>query len=139
MSDIHQNIQDIAYCDLKDEKNYVWISNEGMEAMKVMQLGMQYLLNVQRKMTEKVHQVNAYKESQREQLEKLMDIQAEQKVKMHRYKKLDLKLNEQAVHFEIMLNQMNKQVLKDRVNQSEDMSGAADHIFSDKNVFNRVL
>jgi hypothetical protein len=35
---------DIAFCDLKEEQNCVWISNEGMEAMKVMQLGMQYLL-----------------------------------------------------------------------------------------------
>jgi hypothetical protein len=39
-----QNIMDIAFCDLKEEQNCVWISNEGMEAMKVMQLGMQYLL-----------------------------------------------------------------------------------------------
>ena len=39
-----QNLMDIAFCDLKEEQNCVWISNEGMEAMKVMQLGMQYLL-----------------------------------------------------------------------------------------------
>ena len=41
---LKQNIMDIAFCDLKEEQNCVWISNEGMEAMKVMQLGMQYLL-----------------------------------------------------------------------------------------------
>ena len=30
------NIDDIAFCDLKDEKNVVWISEEGCEAMRVM-------------------------------------------------------------------------------------------------------
>lgn len=39
-----QNVDDIAYCDLKEEQRCVWISNEGKEAMRVMQLGMQYLM-----------------------------------------------------------------------------------------------
>ena len=38
------NIEDIAYCDLKDERNCAWISNEGRDAMIVMQASMQYLM-----------------------------------------------------------------------------------------------
>ena len=38
-----------------------------------------------------------------------------------------------------MLSKFNRDTLRERVNQSQDMSGAADHIFSDQNVFNKVL
>ena len=47
-------IDDIAYSDLKDEKNIVWISDEGLEAMRVMQMSLQYLLALQKKVVEKV-------------------------------------------------------------------------------------
>jgi hypothetical protein len=36
LSDILLNIEDIAFCDLEQEKNCSWISGEGREAMKVM-------------------------------------------------------------------------------------------------------
>ena len=75
-------------------------------------------------------------------MDKLMDIEAELKLKLHRCKKMDLKLNEQAVHFEVMLSKINKETLKEKiVNQSQDNSSAeaAAHIFSDKNVFNKIL
>ncbi len=44
----------MAYADLKDEKHYVWISQEGTEAMRVMQLGLQYMLHIQKKVVQKV-------------------------------------------------------------------------------------
>lgn len=39
-----QNINDLAFSDMRDEQRCVWISNEGLAAMRVMQLGMQHLL-----------------------------------------------------------------------------------------------
>jgi len=36
LSDILMNIEDIAYCDIDDERNTSWVSHEGKEAMKVM-------------------------------------------------------------------------------------------------------
>lgn len=43
-SDIFHNIEDIAHTDLDAERNTKWISNEGKDAMLVMQAGMQYLM-----------------------------------------------------------------------------------------------
>ena len=63
MLDITQNLEDLAYADLKDEKNYVWISEEGMEGMRIMQMGMQYMLSVQRKLRDKISLIDKYKES----------------------------------------------------------------------------
>jgi hypothetical protein len=38
----------MAFSDLREERNCAWISNEGRDAMKVMQLGMQYLMFAQK-------------------------------------------------------------------------------------------
>ena len=47
-----QNLDDLAFADLKEEQNTVWISHEGMAAMRVMQLGMQYLMHTRSKMVD---------------------------------------------------------------------------------------
>lgn len=47
---LRQNLQDIALCDLKEEQRCVWISQEGLSAMRVLQMGMQYLMHQQHTM-----------------------------------------------------------------------------------------
>eukprot|EP00347_Sterkiella_histriomuscorum_P016804 403351791 len=133
-------VDDIAFCDLKDEKNIVWISDEGFEAMRVMQMSLQYLLTLQKRVVEKVQTVHSYTMSQKMQLDKLEQYHTEQKLKMQRYKKIDHKLNEQAIHFEIMINKLNKDQLKEKMEKvSIAQVGDPSELFTDKNIFNTIL
>ena len=97
-------MEDIACTDMKEEESYVWMSKEGMEAMKVMQFGMQYLQSIHRKLHDKASLIHSYWTQQSQQLQKLEEVHTQQKTKMNRYKKVEHKLNEQAVHYEVMLN-----------------------------------
>ena len=111
-------MDDIAYCDLKDEGNVVWISKEGLEAMRVMQMSLQYLLSVQKKIGDKVQTVSGYLQAQRQHLAKVEQVHMEQKLKMQRYKNAEHKLNEQAIHYEIMLNKLTQDQLNEKLEKA---------------------
>jgi hypothetical protein len=47
---LRQNLNDLAFSDMREEQRCVWISHEGMHAMRVLQMGMQYLMHQQHTM-----------------------------------------------------------------------------------------
>ena len=53
---------------------------------------------------------------------------------MLKYQKLRQQLNEQAMHFEIMLNKMNPEILKERVKLISE-----DALADETSIFNRIL
>jgi len=115
LSDILLNIEDIAYTDLREERNCAWISNEGRDAMNLMQFGMQYLMFVQKQMLNKLTVLQDYTQKQETQAQKLEKIHNNQKLKMRKYRKMNEKFNEQAIHFEIMINKLRPDLLNDRM------------------------
>ena len=58
--------------------------------------------------------------------------------KMLNYKHLRATLNEQAMHFEIMLNRMNPDILRERMALMRD-DDKDELLGDDTNVFNRIL
>lgn len=55
---------------------------------------------------------------------------------MHRYKKLDHKLNEQAIHFEVMLSKLSKAQLDEKISKvSATNADPQKTLFSENNVF----
>lgn len=105
-----------------------------MEAMKVMQLGMQYLLFVQSKLLNATLAKEAHVLKHAEYVQRLQDKLHEGRLKMLKYYKLRQQLNEQAMHFEIMLNKMNPEILKERVKLISE-----DALADETSIFNRIL
>lgn len=100
---IISNLSSIAHCDLNNERNCSYMSEEGRKAMQVMQCGMQYLLFAQQAMWEKIELLKQYTGRQLETQRALEAKERELKRKVHGYRKLDSKYNEQAIQFEVAL------------------------------------
>ena len=60
----------------------------------------------------------SHTQTQVEQLRKLEDIRHEQRMKLQRYKKFEHKLDEQAVHFEVMLSRLSKSEIDDKLSKT---------------------
>lgn len=91
---LRQNLADIALCDLKEEQRCVWITQEGMSAMRVLQMGMQYLMHQQNTM----YTCTLAKEDQalthKKYIEKLEEKLREVKMKTKRYEHLQAQFEE---------------------------------------------
>ena len=79
---------------MKEEQRCVWISHEGLSAMRVLQMGMQYLMHQQNTM----YQCTIAKEdkvlSQHKYVQKLEDKIREIKEKTRRYEHMQVLLEE---------------------------------------------
>jgi len=66
--DIMINLDSVAYTDLNKERNTRFISNEGKQAAKVLQCGLQYYMFTQQQMQKKIAQLQEYNDRQVEEL-----------------------------------------------------------------------
>ena len=70
---LRQNLNDLAYSDMREEQRCVWISHEGMSAMRVLQMGMQYLMHQQNTMYQCTHAKEEHTINQQRYVQKLED------------------------------------------------------------------
>ena len=85
------------------ERNTRWIGEEGRKAAKVLQCGIQYYMFVQKQMRDRIAVLQDYAVKQSQELERLQQIYAKKRMTNKRYKQLNEKFNNQALHFEIMI------------------------------------
>ena len=103
MNDILLNIDQVAFTNLDKERNTRWIGEEGRKAAKVLQCGIQYYMFVQKQMRDRIAVLQDYAVKQSQELERLQQIYAKKRMTNKRYKQLNEKFNNQALHFEIMI------------------------------------
>ena len=111
-NDILLNIEQVAYTNLDKERNTRWIGNEGRKATKILQCGMQYYMFVQKQMRDKISVLQQYAGKQYEEMERLQLIYKQKKETHKRYRELNEKLNDQALHYEIMINRLRPDLLE---------------------------
>lgn len=110
-----EHVESVAFCDLREEQRCVWISHEGREAMRVMQLGIQYLLATQARLRHAVALREAEAEQARALVERLKGKRQEIRRKAARYERLRQEQREQAMHFELLLNKLSPEILRERL------------------------
>jgi len=97
------NLDSIAYADFSQDRNGRQMTPEGSQAIRVMQYAMQYYLFAQKHLTNKVLTLNNYLLTQNTELEKLKKVNSVQRHKLKKQRHMGAKLNEQAIHFEVMI------------------------------------
>jgi len=80
-----------------------------------MQYAMQYYMFAQRHLTNKVLTLNNFLLTQKAELEKLKQANQVQKHKIRKQKHVSDKLNEQAIHYEILIQRMKPEILEKRM------------------------
>ena len=78
-------------------------STKGQNALQIMQFSLQYLMFTQSEMVKKINSLHTYVETGKDQLKQIKKIEKSQKERIHKQKKVDRKLNEQAIHYEFMI------------------------------------
>ena len=124
--DILQNLDQIATVDLQKERNTRWISEEGRNAMTVMQLGMQYFKFAQKVMRNKVEVLHQYVQTQDQEVARLRKVLKKEKSKHKAMLEFDELMNEQAMQFEILIH-------KTRLDLLEKMRSRPDVKFAARN------
>ena len=105
------NIEQVGFTDLEKERNARWMSKQGKTAVKTLQCGIQYYIFAQKQMREKIAVLQEYAAKQQEELAKVNRLVEEEKQRTKQYKATDERLNEQALHFEIMINRLRPDLL----------------------------
>ena len=112
-ADILMNMDQVAYTNLDKERNARWISNEGRQIEKILQCGMQYYMFVQKQMRERITVLQEYAQKQSDEHERLQSIHAKLKQKNKMYRKMNEDINDQALHYEIMINRLRPDLLNE--------------------------
>lgn len=81
---------------------YASASDEGIKALQIMQLALQYLDYSQQILVQKIRTTRVYIEKQKEQVEVCQGVNAKQKSKLKSYEKALENLNAQALHYELL-------------------------------------
>ena len=111
-NDILMNIDQLAYTNLDKERNTRWIGQDGRKAAKMLQCGMQYYMFVQKQMREKLTVLQQYTEKQESEMVRLQQVYLKKKATHKSYRELNEKLNDQALHYEIMINRLRPDLLE---------------------------
>lgn len=135
---MRQNLEDLAYADMSEEQRAVWISHEGMAAMRVMQMGMQYLMHTRGKMVESLLKKEQAVEEQAQYVMRLREKVMEARAKKARCERVKGQLNEQAMHFEVLLNRLSPEILRERMQVVGDKE-KEDILVDDQSIFHRIL
>lgn len=88
------------------------MSYEGHHAVKIAQFAMQYYLFAQKHLWNKVQTLNSYRLAQSQECDKLKKINSRQKQKLKKQRHLSSKLNEQAIHFEVLIQKMRPDLME---------------------------
>ena len=81
---------------------YGGVSDEGMKALQIMQLALQYLQYSQQILVQKIRTTKLYIEKQKEQIQVCQDLKKKQKSKIKSYEKTLESLDEQALNYELL-------------------------------------
>ena len=73
---------------------------------------MQYYMFVQKQMREKISVLQDYTQKQQEEMDRLQQVFRKKKQVNKDYRALNEKLNDQALHFEIMINRLRPDLLE---------------------------
>eukprot|EP01022_Parablepharisma_sp_SALTPOND_P032988 TRINITY_DN879_c0_g1_i1.p2 TRINITY_DN879_c0_g1~~TRINITY_DN879_c0_g1_i1.p2 ORF type:complete len:516 (+),score=67.49 TRINITY_DN879_c0_g1_i1:4189-5736(+) len=81
-------------------------SEEGMKALQIMQLALQYLSYSQQVLVQKIQTTKLYTEEQKRQIQACQTVHKKQKTKIKNYEQAIEGLNEQALHYELLAKKL---------------------------------
>lgn len=87
----------------------------------------------QRHLTNKVLTLNGYLTTQKAELDKLKNVHAAQKHKIRKQRHLGNQLNEQAIHYEVLMRRLRPDLLERRLKALEQMQARKDIRLVDEN------
>ena len=100
---------------------------------------MQYYMFAQRHLTNKVLTLNNFLVTQKEQLGKIKQANQVQKHKLRKQKHISDKLNEQAIHYEILLQKLKPDILEKRMKSLHEQGTRKDIRLVDANDERQVV
>lgn len=95
-------MNELAFSNFNDPA-FVNPSKEGRNALQIMQYSLQYFMFTQSEMVNRINTLHKYIQQGREQLTEIKKIEKAQKERIKKHKRVDRKLNEQAMHYEFLI------------------------------------
>lgn len=95
-------MNELAFSNFNDPA-FVSPSKEGRNALQIMQYSLQYFLFTQSEMVNRINSLHKYIQQGKEQLTQIQKIEKAQKERIKKQKRVDRKLNEQAMHYEFLI------------------------------------
>ena len=96
---------------------------DGLKALKILQFGMQYYMFAQQHLTGKCTVLNEYLTKQNSELEKLEELHGKLKAKLRKQRHIGEQLNEQAIHYEVLMRRLRPDILEKRLKALEATEG----------------
>lgn len=95
-------MNELAFSNFNDPA-FVNPSKEGRNALQILQFSLQYLMFTQSEMVNRINTLHKHIHQGKEQLTQIKNIEKQQKERIKKQKKIDRKLNEQAMHYEFLI------------------------------------
>ncbi|CAI2362432.1 unnamed protein product [Moneuplotes crassus] len=95
-------MNELAFSNFNDPA-FVKPTKEGQSALQTLQFSLQYMMFTQSEMVNRINSLHQYCQNGKEQLQQLKKIEKAQKERITKQKKIDRKLNEQALHYEFLI------------------------------------
>ena len=95
-------MNEIAFSNFNDPA-FVKPTNEGQKALQTMQFALQYMMFTENEMVNRINSLHNYIQTGKEQLKQIKKVEKSQKERLSKQKKVDRKLNEQALHYEFLI------------------------------------
>lgn len=109
-------MNELAFSNFNDP-NFVNPTKEGRNALHIMQFALQYFMFTQSEMVNRINTLNTYIHQGKAQLEQMKTIEQKQKDRIKKQKKVDRKLNEQAMHYEFLIRKFRPDLDPDKLNE----------------------
>jgi len=109
-------MNELAFSNFNDPA-FVKPTKEGRNALHTMQFALQYFMFTQSEMVNRINTLNTYIQQGKEQLSQINKIEKKQKDRMKKQKKVDRKLNEQAMHYEFLIRKFRPDLDPDKLNE----------------------
>jgi hypothetical protein len=108
-----------------------------------MQFAMQYYMFAQKHLTNKALTLDSYLTKQRAHVEELNELKNVKKMKLRKHKYINKKLDEQAIHFEVMIQKLRPDILEKRMKAMQEQGPRKDVRLmdetEDKNLVKNIL
>lgn len=95
------------------------MTTDGLKALKILQFGMQYYMFAQRHLTSKCTVLHDYLTKQNAELERLEELHRKVKARLRKQRHVGEQLNEQAIHYEVLMRRLRPDILEKRLQALE--------------------
>lgn len=109
-------MNELAFSNFNDP-SFVSPTKEGRNALHIMQYALQYFMFIQSEMVNRINTLNTYIHQGKQQMDQMSKIERKQKDRIKKQKRVDRKLNEQAIHYEYLIRKYRPDLNPEKLNE----------------------